>query len=81
MEIGVLDTGDFEELVYEFWRGVRRERDGGKVEEGDGRVGAGDAVDERGVGGGFIRCGCDEDNDGEGRLVGQEELAQLHHGN
>lgn len=40
--------------------------------EGDGRGGGGDTVDVRGGGAGFVRWGCDEDDYGEGRFVGED---------
>lgn len=53
------------------------EGDGGEVVEGHGRMGRGDSVDEVGV---RRWGGEEEDGDGEGRVVVEDVLPELHHG-
>lgn len=48
--------------------------------EGDGRSGGGDVVEIRGGGAGVEGSSGGEDDDGEGRVVGEDELAQFYHG-
>lgn len=65
VEVGVVESRDFESHFYEIRRGVWRERNSGEVVEDDGRGLFGDAADVRSGGAGVVRGRGDENSDGE----------------
>ena len=67
VEVGIIEAEELENEGFEVGRveRIKRKRYGGKVEEGDGREGGGDAGEIRGGGAGVVGRSDDEDGDGE----------------
>ena len=81
MDDWVVKLRDTESKVYEVRREVRWKNGGGEMVERYGRGGEGDGFDVFVGGAGFERRGSYEDDEREERVVGVDELSELHHGN
>lgn len=76
---GFVEFAYLENMIEEMGGGIRWVREGRKVVEGDGRGGGGDVFDVVCGGFCFVMCRSKEDDDGECRVVGENEFAELHH--